>query len=337
MRTFDPADPTAPPSRNPGWYADPVTDGRSERWWTGLAWSGYSRLRAAETPSPPDAPPVRPRNGIGMLSLLLGLLGLAVAGGALADGGHVWVSSFGILAIVLGFRAVRLRERRLATALLAPVVGIAAGALATLVTVALLLVPVSSPSRQPQDGVIGALPSAQAPMDPPASAPAAASSAVPLPRPTSTVLDAVPQQRIPDDALARYSAGRVRSVTSATAGCGVVRADEQAIPLDSARRTEARIAQDYLDLQLQAIRSALVYGPAATKPKTWPSSFDIDPETNVVFLEAPSCQPLGVLPKGDELRFGISPDHGQIAIAIWNADHRTGEIWRSVDDTEYAL
>jgi hypothetical protein len=86
---------------------------------------------------------------------------------------------------------------------------------------------------------------------------------------------------------------------------------------------------------VQVISEVLTQQVATTK--AWPTAIDVDPETNVIFEPYPACQALGVLPTSTELRYGTSPDEGQIALAIWDAKAKVGTIWRSVDDTVYEL
>ena len=318
MPTLDPTVPSAPASANPppGWYPDPSTEGTGQRWWTGESWSGYSRPGVGVVPVPPGvtASGAPPLNSSARLSLLVGVLALLIAVISLFAGGHVWVSSIGVLAVVLGVRALRLRDRGTATALVSAVVGTTAGALATAVMLGLLLVPSSqSTAFHSSGGAIGAVPQ----VTPPASA--------------------EPPAVLPDDALSKYTAVKVRSITSATAKCAVLRAEQVPFALGEYPGPGAKAAQDNADLQLSAMRDVLVSGPQVKKPLVWPTSLDVDPETNVVFIPEPVCQPLGVLPKGDELHFAVSPDKGQIALAIWNPTYGTGRLWRSVDDTDYPL
>lgn len=322
MPTLEPTPPTAP-SRTPGWYPDPVTDGSSERWWTGDAWSGYSRPRAATAALPPGMVDVsiRRRNSTALLSMLLGLVALLLAAGSALGGSHIWVSWAGVAAVVLGIRAVRLRERGLATSLVPALVGAVSGGFATLVMVSLLLVPATSRPVLDDTGGSGALPQ----------------QVLPSTQPTVDPDDAQPRAELPDQALDSYSDVLIAEVTSTKAGCGVLRAELSAFPVGTRRGTEAKVMQDFASLQLQQMSSVLRYDPQVTKPMRWPTAIDLDPETRVVFLPAPTCQPLGVLPKGDELHYAMSPDKGQMALAIWNAQYRTGELWRTVDDTIYPL
>jgi hypothetical protein len=336
MTTFDPTPPASASTENPapGWYPDPVRDGRGERWWTGESWSGHSRT-AGETMAAPPLVPVAsapatsaptaftrlaPRNGTAWAALAFGLVALGIALGSIFGHGGYWVSTIGVIAIVQGARAIRLRSRGEATAFVPAVIGIAAGALATVLMLALVVLP--STGEEPGSGpVSGAMPGSGA---------VGANGAAP-----GGTLDAIPTQPLPDDALSTYRALTTRSVTSAAARCGVVRAQAQVVPLDQRQRTAARVRQDFIDLQVQQMAQVLAQGVKTTK--AWPSILDVDPETGVVFTPAPACAPLGVLPKGTRLQYGRSKDHGQVALAVWDPAVKVGTVWRSVDDTLYQL
>jgi hypothetical protein len=329
MPTLDPfQQPTA--YTRAGWYPDPVTDGRTERWWDGTRWGGYSRPRStADALPPPEAvAAMRRRNSPARLSLLVGILSLLVAVAAVLAGGRFWFSGTGVIAIVLGVRAIRLRERGLATAVVPAVMGVTAGGFATLVAVALILVPVGPSARSAAAGPYGAVP-----VDPASDAPTISATA------SAAVDPGAPQPRatLPDRLLDAYTDVPVGSLTAAAAGCGVLQADLEAFPIGGGTGGEAKRMQDFADLQLQAYAGVLLRGPQVTTPMHWPSAIDVDPETRIVFLPDDGCQPIGVVPKGDELHYAMSPDRGQAALALWNAAYRTGELWRTVDDTIYPL
>jgi hypothetical protein len=327
MTTFEPTPPSSVSAENPapGWYPDPVRDGRGERWWTGESWSGHSRSAGETIAAPPVVPAaaaptafarVAPRNGTAWAALAFGLAGLGIALGSVFGHGGYWVSTIGVIAIVQGARAIRLRSQGVATALAPAVAGIAAGALATVLMLALIVLPSTGSGSEPDSG---AMPGA-----------AAANGTAP-----GGMLDAVPAQPLPDDALSAYRAVKTRSVTSASARCGVVTAQAQAVPLDQRQRTAARIRQDFIGLQVQQMAQVLAEDVKTTK--AWPSVLDVDPETGVVFTPAPACAPLGVLPKGAKLQYGRSADRGQVALAVWDPAVKVGTVWRSVDDTVYQL
>ena len=230
------------------------------------------------------------------------------------------MSTIGVIAIVQGARAMRLRSQGVATAFVPAIAGIAAGALATVLMLALIMLPPTGTveGSEPASGAI------------PGSGAAGANGATP-----DGMLDAIPAQPLPDDALSSYRAVKTRSVTSAAARCGVVTAQAQAVPFDQQQRTPARVRQDFIDLQVQQMAQVLAQGVQTTK--AWPTVLDVDPETGVVFTPAPACAPLGVLPKGTQLQYGRSKDHGQVALAVWDPAVEVGTVWRSVDDTVYQL
>lgn len=323
MPVLEPVPPTAP-SRSPGWYPDPVTDGRTDRWWTGAGWSGYSRPHAVAAVLPPGMVDlsIRRRNSTALLSMLLGLVALLLAVASVLGGSHIWVSWSGVAAVVLGIRAVRLRERGLATALVPALLGALSGGFATLVMVALLLVPTTT--TRPV-------------LDDPGGLGVQSDQALPSRVPSADPNAAQPRASLPDDALDSYSDVEIGSVTTASARCGVLRSDLVAFGIGDGQGSEAKRMQDFADLQVGAWRSVLLDRLKTSTPSAWPSSIDVDPQTRVVYLPAPACVPLGVLPKGDELHYAMSPDKGQIAVAVWNAQYRTGRLWRSVDDTDYPL
>jgi hypothetical protein len=247
----------------------------------------------------------------GWSSLLLGLFAALIAAGMIGRSGFVGISWLGILAMVLGIRALRLRASGQTRTRIPAVVGMVAGGLATLVMVG----SVATYALHPGDATRAGYDS----MGTTRSAP----------------LDAEPRSQIPDDSLDQYVAAAVRSTTAASAGCGVLSVQPEAVPFDGQARTPRRLRQDYLSLQLSEI-----IAPIRNEVKTsraWPRGLDLDPETRTVFLPAPSCTPLGVIPKGVELRFGSTSDHGQIAIAVWDRTQQVGSLWRSVDDTVYQL
>jgi hypothetical protein len=154
MTTLDPsaAQTTAGGTPQPGWYPDPqIPNGATDRWWNGIAWSEHVRRRTS-TPAP--AAPVAPaaartarilHNGPAWWSLGLGLvsLGLALAV-LLSDSGSVWLSTSGVFAVLNGVRALRLRSAGLASPLAAPIIGIVAGALGSLLMLLLVLMPVGT-------------------------------------------------------------------------------------------------------------------------------------------------------------------------------------------------
>lgn len=170
MTAIDPASGqpmTAGPQA--GWYHDPaVQDGSRLRWWTGATWSEHTR--AMESPPPPPAQ-TAPRfqaaptptaaafstarvprstgavtaqrvkhNGTAWWSFGLGLLALTVVSLVLV--GHrtsIWVSSSGVIAIISGARALRLRSLGLADTFVPAILGIVFGAVGTLLMLGMLL------------------------------------------------------------------------------------------------------------------------------------------------------------------------------------------------------
>jgi hypothetical protein len=169
MTTIDPA-AESPVAGGPqaGWYHDPaVNDGSRLRWWTGAAWSEHTRLMDAPPPPPtqqaprsqaaptpaagfstarvaqPTGPVTAQRvkhNGTAWWSFGLGLLALTVVSLVLI--GHrtsIWVSSSGVIAIVSGARALRLRSLGLADTFVPAILGIVFGALGTLLMLGMLL------------------------------------------------------------------------------------------------------------------------------------------------------------------------------------------------------
>jgi hypothetical protein len=168
MTTADPmADQPFSTGPQPGWYRDPaVADGSSVRWWTGAAWSEHTRPVVA-APPPVAAPSVsktpagaaRPvtsaprtaaaapavaqramHNGTAWLSFGLGLLAVTIV--SLVFLGHrtsIWISSSGVVAIISGARALRLRSLGVASAVVPAVLGIVFGALGTLMMLAMIL------------------------------------------------------------------------------------------------------------------------------------------------------------------------------------------------------
>jgi hypothetical protein len=167
MTAIDPAsDQPATRDPQPGWYHDPaVADGSSVRWWTGAAWSEHTRP-VLTAPAPPAAStPVRStfapapigaaggsqqsaavaarrvmHNGTAWVSFSLGLLALSVA--LLVLVGHrtsILISSSGIVAIITGVRAIRLRSLGFANVFVPAVLGIVFGGLGTLLMLGMLL------------------------------------------------------------------------------------------------------------------------------------------------------------------------------------------------------
>lgn len=155
MTTLDPSAPTdeADASPQPGWYPDPEDPyGPAGRWWNGVAWSEHTRRKAmpirpvaqaAPLPAPARNPGVVLHNGPAWWSLGLGLLSLALAIGVMvSDADYVWLSTSGVFALFNGIRALRLRSAGLASQLVAPIIGIVAGSLGTMLMLVMLLVPV---------------------------------------------------------------------------------------------------------------------------------------------------------------------------------------------------
>ena len=169
MTTIDPAaDQPMTGGPQAGWYHDPaVNDGSRLRWWTGAAWSEHTRLMDAPPPSPGQGVPrfqaapastsaafgtarvAHPagavtaqrvkHNGTAWWSFGLGLLALTVVSLVLI--GHrtsIWVSSSGVIAIVGGARALRLRSLGLADTFVPAILGIVFGAISTLLMLGML-------------------------------------------------------------------------------------------------------------------------------------------------------------------------------------------------------
>jgi hypothetical protein len=344
-----PADPTAAPQ--PGWYPDPQdSTGSADRWWNGAGWSEHRRRRAWTPPTAPPAPAVAFRtpartggSSAAWWSLGLGLLALAVALAVLLEhGSYVWVSTSGVLAVINGIRALRLRDRG-PVVVVPAIIGIVAGSLGTTLMLLSLVVPVRfstfvSTDDLPASGSDAAGPVAAAPLgsSTPLASRAPVGSPAPIPTP-SQPLQAWAPSPLPDDQLTTYSAVPTRSITSASAGCGVLSYDPQALPLSRYTETEARQMQDWLSLQSQDIAGSLQ--SFAKDHRAWPSRLDEDPQSRVLFTIASdgSCLVLGAVPKGTELRYALSPDHGQSALALYNTSLKVGTLWRSVDDTVYWL
>jgi len=166
MTAIDPAsDQPAIQAPQPGWYHDPaVADGSRLRWWTGALWSEHTRPfaqapsapavataaqagfapRATATGRQPGTAQAAQRvmhNGTAWVSFSLGLLALCIA--LLVLVGHhtsILISSSGIVGIITGVRALRLRSLGFASALVPAVLGIAFGALGTVLMLGMLLV-----------------------------------------------------------------------------------------------------------------------------------------------------------------------------------------------------
>jgi hypothetical protein len=165
MTTLDPtADQPAAAGPQAGWYHDPaVADGSRLRWWNGAGWSEHTRPLAAPPVAAPPAPVAAPIpglapalapqraattaaarrtvfNGSAWLSFALGLVSLSIV--ALVLVGHrgsIWISTSGVIAIISGIRALRLRSVGVADALVPAVLGIAFGGLGTLLTFGMLV------------------------------------------------------------------------------------------------------------------------------------------------------------------------------------------------------
>ncbi|MCU1472225.1 DUF2510 domain-containing protein [Amnibacterium sp.] len=348
MTTLDPvaASTAAAGTPQPGWYPDPQDpNGAVDRWWNGIAWSEHTRRRASG-PAAPLAPAIQPapavrtfgvlHNGPAWWSFGLGLASLAIAVAAIAsDANSVWLSTSGVLAVINGVRALRLRTAGLASALAAPIIGIAAGTIGSLLMLLLLLVPVGITSDPGTSGTLDGTCGSSAGSA--AAAPAAPSrSAAPIPTP-SQPLQVQPPSALPDDVLTTYTAVGIRSISSASAGCGVLTAPETAMPASTYRETEARHMQDWLSWESDSLRSGLQSYVKDTNG--WPTRLDEDPQTRVLFTigDDGSCDVVGPIPKGAEVRYAMSPDHGQVAIALYDTALKTGTLWRSVDDTTYWL
>jgi Protein of unknown function (DUF2510) len=163
MTTLDPAaaSTTAGATPQPGWYPDPQNPGGTiDRWWNGAGWSEHTRSRGSMPPPAgapvPAASAVRAsrilHNGPAWWSLGFGLLSLALAVGVLVSDAHyVWLSTSGVFAVLGGVRALRLRSAGLASAFAAPIIGIVAGAVGSLLMILLLLAPAQSTGYGPAD------------------------------------------------------------------------------------------------------------------------------------------------------------------------------------------
>jgi Protein of unknown function (DUF2510) len=154
MTAIDPAS-DQPTARGPqaGWYNDPgAPDGTRLRWWNGAGWSEHTQPVAAPPTSPAMASSVPRqgpatavrgrvmRNGTAWWSFGLGLLALSVA--LLMLTSHrtsIWISSSGVIAIISGVRALRIRSLGFADALVPAALGIAFGGLGTLLMFVRLL------------------------------------------------------------------------------------------------------------------------------------------------------------------------------------------------------
>lgn len=348
MTTLDPAaaHTAAGATPQPGWYPDPQDpNGATDRWWNGAAWSEHIRRRAWAAPAP--AAPASAagasrmlRNGPAWWSLGLGLVSLGIVAGVIVSGAdYVWLSTSGVFAVLNGVRALRLRSAGLATALAAPIIGIVSGSLGTMLMLLLLLVPIRFTTFvTPGDTFDGSTGDAAAPLQQtvPQAPSGSVGSAAAAPAPTEP-LQAQPPSALPDDQLTTYTGVSIHSVTSASAGCGVLTVTEGALPLSEYRETEARHMQDWLSLESQSLRSGLQSYVKETKG--WPSALDEDPQTRVLFTKGPggSCDVIGPIPKNADVRYAMSPDRGQVAIALYNSTLKVGTLWRSVDDTMYWL
>ncbi|HEY0374075.1 MAG TPA: DUF2510 domain-containing protein [Amnibacterium sp.] len=168
MTTLEPtaASTTAGATPQPGWYPDPQNPaGALDRWWNGAGWSEHTRRRGstplAATAPAPAATTARAslilHNGPAWWSLGFGLLSLVLAVGVLvSDAQYVWLSTSGVFAVLNGVRALRLRSAGLASAFAAPIVGMVAGAIGSILMLVLLLTPVqpldSGPAGSSYDG-----------------------------------------------------------------------------------------------------------------------------------------------------------------------------------------
>jgi Protein of unknown function (DUF2510) len=168
MTTIDPAsDRPVTTGPLPGWYHDPaLQDGSRLRWWDGAGWSEHTRPVTA--PAPPTATPAQApsastpgfgaarvappltgtgaarrimHNGTAWWSFGLGLVALSIV--ALVLVGHrnsILISTSGVIAVISGIRALRLRSLGVADALVPAVLGIVFGALSTLLMLGMVLV-----------------------------------------------------------------------------------------------------------------------------------------------------------------------------------------------------
>jgi hypothetical protein len=198
----------------------------------------------------------------------------------------------------------------------------------------LLLVPVQGTSGvQPAGAFDGSAAGAAAPLPQPVPVPSG--SAAPIP--PSGPLQAQPPSPLPDDQLTTYTAVAIRSVTSASAGCGVLTATEAGMPLSRYEETEARHTQDWLSWESDSLRRGLQ--AHVKQANAWPTTLDEDPQTRVLFTigAGGTCEVIGPVPKNAEIRYAMSPDRGQVAIALYNPALKVGTLWRSVDDTTYWL
>src|SRR5579875_1035957 len=327
-------DPTAAPP--PGWYPDPRdTTDSLDRWWNGVEWSGHTRRRpwtpptAAQPPAPAQpatAARRRTSSSAAWWSLGLGLLALTVAISVIVrQGSYVWVSTSGVFAVINGIRALRARSR---TAI--AIAGIVTGSLGTLLMLITLVMPirffVSSDDSLP--GGAAAAAAAQAPVAPAPAAPVQSAAPLASPAPTSTQpLQAYAPSALPDDQLNSYSGVPIKSITSASAGCGVLTAEEPALPMMDLHATEARRAQDRMSLESDGIRSGLQ--AYVKQNNAWPTRIDQDPQTRVLFTIAPdgSCDALGTVSKVTAVRYALSPDHGQAAVALLDTTLKVGTVW----------
>jgi hypothetical protein len=153
---------TPQPELSPGWYPDRITTGMN-RWWDGTQWTAHTQPAAgpaaAATAASTSAASttagvpvsgqqvidpatgmvpgyVRPpaRNGIAWGSMVLGIVAVALAIFELTPAsGTIYISTTGIIAIVLGARALGRRRTGQVAVLVPEIVGIVLGGIATIV------------------------------------------------------------------------------------------------------------------------------------------------------------------------------------------------------------
>ena len=112
---------------------------------------------------------------------------------------------------------------------------------------------------------------------------------------------------------------------------------ETGLPPSRYQETEARHMQDWLSQESAGMSGGLQQ--YAKQTNGWPTRLDEDPQTRTLFAvtSTGSCDVIGSVPKNAEIRYAMSPDHGQVAVALYSSAYKVGTLWRSVDDTQYWL